>query len=203
IPGTTRDTIVESLSIGGLFVTLIDTAGVRNTGDLVESIGVERTIGAIDKADVVLWVIDASEPLTSYDYEIEDITRIKKRIIILNKIDIDRTIYINDVEQFGPVIEVSCKTGEGIDNLKLKLKDIIGDVPSPADIVPVNARHEGIIKRSLDNLSSVLEGLKCKYPLDVLAGELWESYNILREITGESVSIDIIEEIFSRFCVGK
>ncbi len=125
IPGTTRDTIVESLSIGGLFVTLIDTAGVRNTGDLVESIGVERTIGAIDKADVVLWVIDASEPLTSYDYEIEDITRIKKRIIILNKIDIDRTIYINDVEQFGPVIEVSCKTGEGLNKWIKWLQSLI------------------------------------------------------------------------------
>jgi len=203
IPGTTRDTISESLSIGGILAILVDTAGIRDTGDLVESIGVERTIGAINMADIVLWVIDASEPLTPYDYEIERVTRDKKRMVILNKIDIQRVIPVEDVSRFGPVIEISCKTRDGIEGLRLKLKEIVGEIPSPTDIIPVNARHEGIIKRALNNLRNVLDGLNYHYPLDVLAGEIWESYNILREITGESVSIDIIEEIFSRFCVGK
>jgi len=203
IPGTTRDTIIESISIGGIFATLVDTAGIRHTGDLVESIGVERTINAIEQADIVLWMIDASESLASYDYEIESITHDKKRIVVFNKIDIKRIISMEDVSQFGPVVETSCKTGEGIDRLKLKLKEMVGDIPSPTNTIPVNTRHEAIIKRSMNNLNNVLDGLRFNYPLDVVAGEIWESYNILREITGESVSIDIVEEIFSRFCVGK
>lgn len=203
IPGTTRDTIIESISIGGIFATLVDTAGIRDTGDLVESIGVERTIDAIERADIVLWVIDASESLTSYDYEIEDITHSKKRIVVLNKIDIKRAISIEDVNHFGPVVEISCKTGEGIERLKLRLKEIVGEIPPPSNTIPVNTRHEAIIKRSLNNLNNVLDGLRSNYPLDVVSGEIWESYNILREIIGESVSIDIVEEIFSRFCVGK
>jgi len=204
IPGTTRDTITESVSIAGIPVTMIDTAGIRDTQDLVESIGVNRTLSSIENADIVIWVIDVSEHLKSEDLEIEKITREKKRIIVLNKIDLDsRVIYIDDVKDYGPVVEISCKTGEGIDKLKLKLKELLGSVPSPDLVVPINARHEALIKRCISRLSDALDGIRSKFPIDVIAGEIWESYNILGEITGETASIDIVEEIFSRFCVGK
>ncbi|MGC8970774.1 MAG: tRNA uridine-5-carboxymethylaminomethyl(34) synthesis GTPase MnmE [bacterium] len=204
IPGTTRDTIIESLSIDGIPITLVDTAGIRDTQDLVESIGVNRTLSSIENADIVLWVVDVSEPLREEDLEIEEITRGKKRIIVLNKIDLDsRVIYTDNVKDYGPFVEVSCKTGEGIDKLRLKLKEFLGNIPSPEIVVPINARHEALIKRCINRLTNALEGIKSKFPIDVIAGEIWESYNILGEITGETASIDIVEEIFSRFCVGK
>lgn len=204
IPGTTRDTIVESISIEGIPVTLIDTAGIRDTEDVVESIGVNRTVSAIENADLVIWVIDVTESLKEEDLEIERLTREKKRILALNKIDIDnRVIYADNVRNFGPVIEVSCKTGEGIEGLKLQIKELLGDIPSPNQVIPLNSRHEALIKRTINRLSEALEGIKVRVPVDVLAGDIWESYNILGEITGETANIDIVEEIFSRFCVGK
>lgn len=204
IPGTTRDTIIESISIDGIPLTLIDTAGIRETQDLVESIGVNRTISSIENADIVIWVVDVTEPLREEDLEIEKITRDKKRIIALNKIDLsNRLLYIEDLEVYGPVVEVSCKTGDGIDRLKLRLKELLGSVPSPEFVVPINARHEALIKRCISRLSNALEGINTNLPIDIITGEVWESYNILGEITGETTSIDIVEEIFSRFCVGK
>lgn len=204
IPGTTRDTIIESISIGGIPVTLVDTAGIRDTKDLVESIGVNRTVSTIEDSDIVIWVIDVSEPLMEDDLEIERLTKGKKRVLVLNKIDLDnRVIYIDDVSHLGPVVEISCKTGEGIDKLKSRLKEMLGDIPSPNQVIPINSRHEALIRRSIDRLSEALEGIKSRLPVDVLSGDIWESYNILGEITGETASIDIVEEIFSRFCVGK
>lgn len=204
IPGTTRDTIIESISIEGIPVTLVDTAGIRDTQDLVESIGVDRTLSVIENADIVIWVIDVTESLREDDLEIERLTREKKRILVLNKIDVDnRVIYTDDVRDLGPVIEISCKTGEGVDGLKLKLKEILGEVPSPNQVIPINSRHEALIKRCIDVLSDVLNGIRSRLPVDVFAGDIWESYNILGEITGETADIDIVEEIFSRFCVGK
>jgi tRNA modification GTPase len=204
IPGTTRDTIIESISIEGIPVTLVDTAGIRDTQDLVESIGVDRTLSVIENADIVIWVIDVTESLREDDLEIERLTREKKRILVLNKIDVNnRVIYTDDIRDLGPVIEISCKTGEGIDGLKLKLKEILGEVPSPNQVIPINSRHEALIKRCIDVLSDVLNGIRSRLPVDVFAGDIWESYNILGEITGETADIDIVEEIFSRFCVGK
>lgn len=204
IPGTTRDTIIESISIGGIPVTLVDTAGIRDTKDLVESIGVNRTVSTIEDSDIVIWVIDVSEPLMEDDLEIERLTKGKKRLLVLNKIDLDnRVIYIDDVSHLGPVVEISCKTGKGIDKLKSRLKEMLGDIPSPNQVIPINSRHEALIRRSIDRLSEALEGIKSRLPVDVLSGDIWESYNILGEITGETASIDIVEEIFSRFCVGK
>ncbi|MCX7795901.1 MAG: tRNA uridine-5-carboxymethylaminomethyl(34) synthesis GTPase MnmE [bacterium] len=204
IPGTTRDTITESISIEGIPLTLIDTAGIRETQDLVESIGVNRTIASIENADIVIWVVDASEPLMEEDLEIEKITKNKKRVIALNKIDLpDRLLYIETLELYGPVVEISCKTGEGIDRLRSKLKELLGSIPSPELVIPINSRHEALIKRCIGRLSTALEGINIKFPIDIIAGEIWESYNILGEITGETTSIDIVEEIFSRFCVGK
>lgn len=204
IPGTTRDTIIESISIGGIPVTLVDTAGIRDTKDLVESIGVNRTVSTIEDSDIVIWVIDVSEPLMEDDLEIERLTKGKKRVLVLNKIDLDnRVIYIDDVSHLGPVVEISCKTGKGIDKLKSRLKEMLGDIPSPNQVIPINSRHEALIRRSIDRLSEALEGIKSRLPVDVLSGDIWESYNILGEITGETASIDIVEEIFSRFCVGK
>lgn len=204
IPGTTRDTIVESISIEGIPVTLIDTAGIRDTQDLVESIGVNRTVATIKDSDIVMWVIDVSEPLTEDDLEIERLTRGRKRVLVLNKIDLsNRSVRIDDVIHLGPVVEISCKTGEGIDRLRVKLKELLGDIPSPNQVIPINSRHEALLKRSINRLLEVLEGIKSRLPVDVLSGDIWESYNILGEITGETASIDIVEEIFSRFCVGK
>ncbi|MBC7320773.1 tRNA uridine-5-carboxymethylaminomethyl(34) synthesis GTPase MnmE [bacterium] len=204
IPGTTRDTITESISIDGIPLILIDTAGIRETQDLVESIGVNRTISSIENADIVIWVVDVSEPLREEDLEIEKITRDKKRIIALNKIDLaNRLLYVKDLEMYGPVVEVSCVTGEGIDRLRLKLKELLVGIPSPELVVPINVRHEALIKRCINRLLTALEGINAKLPIDIIAGEVWESYNILGEITGETTSIDIVEEIFSRFCVGK
>lgn len=204
IPGTTRDTITESISIEGIPLTLIDTAGIRETQDLVESIGVNRTMSSIENADIVIWVVDVTEPLKEEDLEIEKITRNKKRIITLNKIDLNnRLLYIEDLKMYGPVVEVSCKTGEGIDRLRLKLKELLGNVPSPEFVIPINTRHEALIKRCINRLLTALEGINTKLPIDIVAGEVWESYNILGEITGETAGIDIVEEIFSRFCVGK
>lgn len=208
IPGTTRDIIEEYLNIGGVLVKLIDTAGIRETEDVVEKIGVERTKSAIEDAEVVIYVVDASMPLTQEDYDILQLIKQKRVIVAANKIDkgvnedISKLIY-----DFGQdnVIKMSVKQKSGIDDLEDKIKDLVyhGKATVSKNKMVTNIRHRDLLDKALDSINKAVEELKDDIPVDLLSVDIKEAWGRLGQITGDVVEEDIINEIFSKFCIGK
>lgn len=208
VPGTTRDIIEEYLNIGGVLIKLIDTAGIRETEDIVEKIGVERTKAAIKDADVVLFVVDASAPLTEEDYDIQSILADKKVIVAANKVD--QGVYEDTnrlIEQFGKanVINISAKERIGIDNLENHIKDLVyqGQASITKNKMVTNIRHKDLLDKALDSVNKAIHALKSGIPVDLLSVDMKEAWTRLGQITGDVVEEDIIKEIFSKFCVGK
>lgn len=200
IAGTTRDVIEEMVDLDGVILRLMDTAGIRNTEDAVEKIGVVRSYESIEKADLVLAVFDASEELTDEDREILKKTENTKRIVIINKSD------VSDAGAF-PLegVSVSAKTGEGIDSLSAKIKEMyeLGKIGVNDEPVVTNMRHTAALMRAKESLSSIISGAECLMPSDILSIDLNDAIEALGEITGAVVSEDIVAEIFHNFCVGK
>lgn len=200
IAGTTRDVIEEMVDLDGVILKLMDTAGIRNTEDAVEKIGVVRSYESIEKADLVLAVFDASEELTDEDREILKKTENTKRIVIINKSD------VSDAGAF-PLegVSVSAKTGEGIDSLSAKIKEMYewGKIGVNDEPVVTNMRHTAALMRAKESLSSIISGAECLMPSDILSIDLNDAIEALGEITGAVVSEDIVAEIFHNFCVGK
>lgn len=198
IAGTTRDVIEESVDLDGVILRLMDTAGIRNTNDTVEKIGVERSYETIKKADLVLAVFDASEGMTEEDYEILEKTKDTKRIVIINKTDISENFSIDG-------IAVSAKNGEGIEKLSDKIKQMYewGDIGKSDEPVVTNMRHVAALLRAEKSLESIISGSESSVPSDILSIDLNDAIDALGEITGAVVSEDIVAEIFHNFCVGK
>lgn len=205
IPGTTRDVIDEYINIGGIPVRLIDTAGIRNSDDLVESIGIRRSWNSIETADVVLFVADASAPLTKEDSELYDSIRSMPHIVVLNKQD--EGVSEETVSRFDESerILISALTKEGLDALEEKLSALAfgegADITSHALIS--NARHKHLLDGASASIRSAAEALQNGMPTDFLETDIREAWEALGEITGETVSEEIIDEIFSKFCLGK
>ena len=208
IPGTTRDIIEEYLNIGGVLVKLIDTAGIRETEDIVEKIGVERTKAAIEEAEVIIFVIDASTPLKPEDYEILELVKGKKVIIAANKIDkgvhedVNRLI---GTQIQGSVIRMSVKEKIGIEELEDKIKDLVyhGQATVSKNKMVTNIRHKDLLDKALDAANRGIDGLRDGVPIDLLSVDFKEAWGRLGQITGDVVEEDIIKEIFSKFCIGK
>ena len=198
IAGTTRDVIEESVDLDGVILRLMDTAGIRDTDDRVEKIGVERSYESIEKADLVLAVFDATSDLTDEDREILEKTKNSKRIIIINK---------NDISDKTPLdgIYISAKTGEGIDKLSCTIKDMYewGNLEKSDEPIVTNMRHVTALYRAKEKLQNVISGAKSLVPSDILSIDLNDAIDALGEITGATVSEDIVAEIFHNFCVGK
>ena len=206
IEGTTRDSIEEYISIDGVPLKIIDTAGIRNTSDEVEKIGVKKAKEIAEKSDIVMAIFDISKELNEEDREIVEILKNKNAIIILNKIDLDKKAKIKELESLNkPIVEISTKTNEGIDKLyeeiskMFKLKEIATD----GEIIVSNARHKNIIMKSRRNLEHARETIKNNLPIDMISTDLKEIIEELGKITGETVTEDVIAEIFSKFCLGK
>lgn len=206
IEGTTRDTIEEYISIEGVPLKIIDTAGIRNASDEVERIGVQKAIEIAKKSDVVIAIFDVSRPLNKEDKDILELLKDKNSIILLNKIDLDRKVSLEDIKSINkPIVEISTKTREGLEDLyseisKLfKLKEIAND----GETIVSNVRHKNIIINSRKNLGKARETIKNNMPIDIISGHLKEIIEELGKITGETVTEDVIAEIFSKFCLGK
>ena len=206
IEGTTRDTIEEYISIDGVPLKIIDTAGIRDASDAVEKIGVEKAIEIAKKSDIVIAIFDISRELNKEDKDILKLLEDKNSIILLNKIDLDRKIDIESIKAVNkPIVEISTKTREGLEELyseisKLfKLKEIAND----GETIVSNVRHKNIIINSRKNLNKARETILNNMPIDIISSYLKEIIEELGKITGETVTEDVISEIFSKFCLGK
>ncbi|MGE5612780.1 MAG: tRNA uridine-5-carboxymethylaminomethyl(34) synthesis GTPase MnmE [Bacillota bacterium] len=211
IPGTTRDIIEEYINVNGIPVRLLDTAGIRKTRDPVESIGVERARKAASEADLAIVVLDASTGILPEDCEILTFLKEKKKVIIINKTDIADEDRISDMkrqlEEAGnsPVIVASMLDGTGMDELLDAISGLFmeGAVDVNNEVLITNIRHKTLLEKSAESLASAKEAYENGLTLDLVAIDIRESAENLGRITGESVGEDIINEIFSRFCIGK
>lgn len=208
IPGTTRDIIEEYLNLGGVLLKLIDTAGLRHTEDTVEKIGVERTKEVITKADLIILILDISEELTKEDREIIELTEDKDVIVVGNKIDLGVNDDLKEIEkQFNKdrLVLISIKESDGIENLKKTIVDTVyGDnVKHKSSSLVSNIRHKDLLEKAKDSLEKALEAIAQSIPVDLVSLDIKDAWRYLGEITGDTVEEDIINEIFSRFCIGK
>ncbi len=204
IPGTTRDTIEETANIRGLPVVFIDTAGLRQARDEIELEGIRRSRQSLEQAELVLQVLDASEPLTEADQSLIAETSGKKRIFVLNKIDLPRRLQ-SPASSLQSALELSCLTGQGIDALKDKIKELAwtGAIHAEMLEVAINARHQDALNRARAACSRALEALQTDTPLDLLAVDLRIALNAVGEIVGQTTTQDLLDTIFSQFCIGK
>jgi tRNA modification GTPase len=208
VPGTTRDIIEEYLNIGGVLIKLIDTAGIRETEDIVERKGVERTKGAIKNSDLVILVMDASCELLPEDNEIIDLIKSKKVIAVLNKIDLGVNIdkkYLAELFGEDNIIEMSLKKKVGTDKLEERIKGLVlnGKVSINKNSMVTSIRHKNLLDRALNSMERALSSIEEGIPVDLISVDIREAWNNMGAITGDTVEEDIVKEIFSKFCIGK
>lgn len=205
VPGTTRDRVSEAVEIAGVRLTLSDTAGLRETTEPVEAIGIARTRELIDAAPVVIWVVDGAEPLTPEDRAIGATLAGKTALAALNKRDRGHAVAVAEVEALVPhVVEVSAARGDGIGALKQALAGMVGAGRGGALAAAVgNPRHEEALARARAGLARAAEAARAGLPGEIVALELRECVGAIGEVTGRSVTEDLLERIFARFCVGK
>ena len=208
IAGTTRDTIEEFVTINGIPLNLVDTAGIREASDEVEKIGVEKSIKQANDADLIIAIFDSSKDLTDEDLEILELIKNKKSIILLNKSDLNAKINENDsrfTKITDNIIKISALNKTGIDLLYEKISNMfnLNEINLDNNILITNIRHKNIISKSLDNVKKSKEALEMNLPIDIITIYIKNVLEDLGEITGEVVTEDIINEIFSKFCLGK
>lgn len=203
IPGTTRDIIEEYLNIEGIPVKITDTAGIRETQDVVEKIGVDRSKGKIQEADLIVFVLDRSRPLEKEDYDIIEYIGNRKSITLLNKTDLEDKL---DLEKLplGEVIAVSALNGYGIGELKKRIKDLFfhGSLEI-RDVLVTNRRHKEALMRALEKMQDAKNAVDAGISLDLAAIDISAAWNYFGEITGDTLSEDLVDKIFSDFCIGK
>lgn len=207
IAGTTRDIIEESINIGGINLNIIDTAGIRDTSDTVEQIGVERAKKYANSADLIIYVVDSSTELDSNDESILELLRDKKAIILLNKTDLlaKTTSDILKEKTDSIIIPVSIKEEKGLDALENTIKDmfISGDIEFNDEIYITNVRQKALIKEAFESISLVKKSIDDNMPEDFYSIDLTSAYEALGMVIGEAVEDDLVNEIFSKFCMGK
>ena len=206
IEGTTRDTIEEYISIDGVPLKIIDTAGIRTASDEVEKIGVSKAIEIAKKSDIIVAIFDSNRELNEEDDKILELLKDKNAIIILNKSDLEKKINTYKIDKLNkPIVEISTKTRAGIEEFyeeiskMFKLKEIAND----GETIVTNVRHKNIIINSRKNLQKARETILSNMPIDIISTYLKEIIEELGKITGETVTEDVINEIFSKFCLGK
>lgn len=207
IAGTTRDTLEESIQIKGIPLNIIDTAGIRDTNDLIEQIGVDKAKELLKKADLILYVVDTSSHMTEEDEEIIKLIEGKETIVLLNKADLDSLVLREEIEQrgFHHVAVISAKEQTGIEELYQMIQEIFfeGNVSFNDEIYLTNMRHKNAVSDALKSLSMVLQSIEDGMPEDFFSIDLMDAYEHLGFITGESVGEDLVNEIFAEFCMGK
>lgn len=207
IAGTTRDILEETIQIHGISLNIIDTAGIRSTEDVVEKIGVSRAKDYAKDADLIIYVVDSSTELDENDSEIIEMLRTKKAIILLNKTDLQMITSEEMLKERidKPVIPVSAKENKGIDLLELTLKEMFfhGEISFNDEVYITNIRHKTALADALSSLRQVRESIEMGMPEDFYSIDLMSAYEELGGIIGESVGEDLVNEIFSKFCMGK
>ena len=207
IEGTTRDTLEESINLNGVFLNLIDTAGIRDSEDVVEQIGVNKAKELAEKSDLVIFVADASKELDENDKEIINLIKDKQAIVLLNKSDLGTIINEKNVSEFDnkPVITFSAKTGDGLDELENKIRNLFyeGKVKYNDELYITNARQKESLINAKNSIEEVIKSVENDMPEDFYSIDLMDAYTYLGQIIGESVEDDLVNEIFSKFCMGK
>ncbi len=208
VPGTTRDTIEEMLTIRGIPVKLTDTAGIRETEDLIEKIGIEKSKEAFNNADLIIFMADRSRALDEEDFSILNHIRDKKAVVILNKTDLPSAFDSVELEKHLPeacIIEASVVNGDGIEELENVVENMVygGEVKQSNSMMVTNVRHKNLLEEAETSLSDAIEMAKACQPLELLEIDASRAYECLGAIIGEAVEEDIINEVFKRFCLGK
>ncbi len=208
IPGTTRDIVEAYLNIDGIPFILLDTAGIRETDDIVEKIGVEKSKDSIDEADLILVLLDSSNDLINEDIEILNQVKDKEVIYVLNKIDLTSNISREIFDKYlknQKVVYLSAKTYKGLDKLKAYMKDFIekGTTSIDAKVTLTNNRQKQALIKAIESLDKVIDAIAFNLPEDLMAIDLHDAYGHLGMIVGEAIKEDIINQLFSRFCLGK
>lgn len=210
VPGTTRDILEESLSLGGVALTMMDTAGIRETLDEAEKIGVERAKMALKSADLILYILDLSQKISVKDREILESLQDKPCILVANKTDLvaNRSAAITNLTSNLPplpIVEMSLLEEQGLEELEQTIVSLVfqGSVKAPQSAMVTTTRHKDALKRTSRALVELLKAMEAGYALDLLTIDLRVAVEALGEITGETVAIDMAEEIFRNFCIGK
>ncbi|MCG4565341.1 tRNA uridine-5-carboxymethylaminomethyl(34) synthesis GTPase MnmE [Anaerosalibacter bizertensis] len=208
VPGTTRDIIEEYVNIDGIPLKIVDTAGIRSTEDLVEKIGVDRAKKVVEGADLVIGVFDASRELSLEDKEIIELLKEKNSIVLLNKTDLPNKYNIEDLKTLIPnkkIILTAIAKDEGIEELEETIKNMFysGDVEVSDEIMITNIRHKNQLIKAKKNIEEAIEGIKLNVPLDCVEVDIRNCWDNLGEISGDTISEDILDKIFSEFCIGK
>ena len=208
IPGTTRDTIEEAISIRNIPVYLVDTAGIRETSDEVERLGIERSKAAFNEADFIIFIMDGSSAISDEDREIASYLDGRDSVVLINKNDLERGFTNDDVRELvnDPVIiETSLINNEGIEEIENHIEELVygGELSQHDSTMVNNVRHIELLKQSRDSLRDAMEITLAREALDFIEVDVRNAYDLLGEITGETVSDDIINEVFARFCLGK
>jgi len=208
IAGTTRDTIEEFVTVNGIPLKLVDTAGIREASDAVEKIGVEKSIKQAEEADLIIAIFDSSKELTEEDLEILKLIENRKSIILLNKNDLNAVISEKDERLKNVsknILKISALNKTGIEELYEKISEMfnLNEINFDNDILITNIRHKNIISKALENVKKANEALNLSMPIDIITIYIKDILEDLGEITGEVVTEDVINEIFSKFCLGK
>lgn len=207
IAGTTRDALTENITIGGIKLNISDTAGIRNTDDVVEKIGVDRAYKYADEADLIIMVVDSSRNIDEEDKEVFEYIKDKKAVILLNKSDLKSLTDEAEINKYSDkeIINVSALNETGIDSLKKYIQSefLSGELDYNNNIIITNQRHRNLLSESFDSLKNVIESIDNNMPEDFFSIDLSNAYDCLGRIIGESVEDDIVNKVFSKFCMGK
>jgi len=207
IEGTTRDVLEENIQLQGVSLNIMDTAGIRETKDVVEKIGVDKAKNHANEADLIIYVADASRPLDDNDEEIIEMIRDKQAIVLLNKSDLDMVVTKEELQEKlnKPMIVISAKEEQGIKELEETLKEMFfhGDISFNDEVYITNIRHKTALQDAAESLEKVLISIENGMPEDFYSIDLLDAYESLGSITGETIGEDLVNEIFSKFCMGK
>ena len=207
IEGTTRDVLEENIQLQGVSLNIMDTAGIRETKDVVEKIGVDKAKNHANEADLIIYVADASRPLDDNDEEIIEMIRDKQTIVLLNKSDLDMVVTKEELQEKlnKPMIVISAKEEQGIKELEETLKEMFfhGDISFNDEVYITNIRHKTALQDAAESLEKVLISIENGMPEDFYSIDLLDAYESLGSITGETIGEDLVNEIFSKFCMGK
>ena len=197
IAGTTRDVVEGKVSLDGILLNMIDTAGIRETDNIVESLGVEKAKELIHQADLVLLVIDGSQKLDSQDQQLLELTKDINRIIIINKVDLGKKVELDGVEISAKEHDIMTLTKE------IKRKFDLGQISDQNNEILTNARQTMLLEKAAKSLNLAIEAMKMNIPADLIVEDLYDSWSNLKEILGEQAKEDLLDELFKRFCIGK
>lgn len=208
VAGTTRDVLEEYVNVRGVPLRLVDTAGIRDTEDIVEKIGVERSRKALSEADLILFVLNNNEPLTEEDRTLYEVIKTEDAIVIVNKTDLERRLDIEEVKTMigdTSLIQTSMLKQEGIDELELQIRDLFfgGEVQNQDMTYVSNSRHISLLKQARQTIQDAIDAAEAGIPMDMVQIDLTRTWEILGEIIGESASDELINQLFSQFCLGK